>query len=157
MELNSSFEDDLRDAVLANAEHHLIGKYDNVVWTSIEASHNRLEQADYDTESVIESLEGPVVDDDGDAFTITWRWSHEAADYLERGTSPHRIDGDPVLSFVWENPPGWVTDEFDQARGSGGRFESGYRVFFDHVNVSGVDEIRYARAGLRVLRHELET
>jgi hypothetical protein len=72
----------------------------------------------------------------------------------EFGTSDHTVSGDP-LSFVWEDPPQWVREEFDQARGSGGRFRSGWRVFLPETDVSGLEESRAIRDSLNGFRRLL--
>ena len=85
---------------------------------------------------------------------VRWGWSHEAAEFFEYGTSAHTIDGDPVLSFVWEDPPAEIREQFSQARDAQGRFTGGVRVFFSSVHVSGIEETRYARHGLEWLARE---
>ncbi|SIS00352.1 hypothetical protein SAMN05421858_5119 [Haladaptatus litoreus] len=153
--LEPDFKDKLETAVREQAVSELMGP-NGPVLKAIEQSHEKLDASDYNTDSVKDSLVEPIVEEKGNRVTITWGWTHEAADYFERGTSFHRIDGDPVLSFVWEDPPSWVREEFDQARSSGGQFSSGWRVFFSNVHVSGIDEIRYTRFGLEWLRRELQ-
>ena len=48
-------------------------------------------------------------------------------------------------------------EEFDQARTSGGQFQSGWRVFLPDVDVSGLPESRAIRDALNALRRLLET
>jgi hypothetical protein len=157
--LDRSFEDDLREAALDAAERELIGRQDNVVFGFIERVHGRLEAYgrayDYNVQPIIDSLGEVEIDRSGDRIAIRIGWEHEAIRYFEFGTSDHTIEGNPILSFVWEDPPQWVREEFDQARGSGGRFESGWRVFLPEVEVSGIPEARAIRDTLNWLRREL--
>jgi hypothetical protein len=86
-----------------------------------------------------------------DSIEATVGWSHEAFPYFEFGTSDHTIEGDPILSFVWEerhDPPEWVREEFD-AEGDG------YRVFLPEVEVAGVRETRAVRDGLNQIRRQI--
>jgi hypothetical protein len=155
--LEADFQKKLREALLAEVERVLVGERGDVVFQAIQASHDRLDASGYDVASVKESLIAPTLETTADGrVAVTWGWTHPAAEFFEFGTSEHTIQGDPVLSFVWEDPPAWVKDEFDQARDTGGRFASGWRVFFAQVTVDGVDEVRFTRHGLRVLRSELE-
>ena len=145
--LERGFEDNLQDALLDAAEHELVGKRDNLVFQAIQQSHEALrDYADQypGIESIIESLGEVDVDRTESGITVHYGWEHPAAPYFAFGTSEHTIDGDPVLSFVWEDPPEWVQEEFEQEG-------DGYRVFFDSVDVSGIDETRFVRVGLRWL------
>ncbi|MFC7047534.1 hypothetical protein ACFQH6_20740 [Halobacteriaceae archaeon GCM10025711] len=65
MELEASFERDLEAAVLEQAAHELVGKPNNVVYKAVKASHNRLDQSDYDTDPVKESFVKPEVERSG--------------------------------------------------------------------------------------------
>jgi len=153
MTLDSDFEDQLREAVLDEAEHELIGKHDNLVHQAIQASRAALDRfADqYNVAPIFESLEGPEVQRTDDSITVRWRFSHPAAGYFEFGTPDnYEIDGDPILSFVWEDPPEWVKDEFE-------REGDGWRVFLPDVDSGdGIEETRFTRRGLRELRRQLE-
>lgn len=155
--LGADFEDKLATATLDEAEHHLVGKPDNLVYQAIQQSHEALRDfsGEYDVESIIESMGGVEVDRTDDSITIRWGWEHPAAPYFEFGTSDHVVNGQPVLSFVWEDPPPEIRQQFDQARTAGGQFTSGWRVFFASVEVSGIDETRFVRLGLRWLELNL--
>lgn len=159
MRLEAAFQRKLRRAVLDDVEHELVERFNPVVYTAIEASHDRLRSYgdEYDVESVIESLVQPEVTRADGRVTVRWLWSHKAARFFALGTSGHTIQGNPVLSFIWEDPPADIKDQFDQARDAGGRFQSGWRVFFHSVDVSGIDETRFVRAGLQAARQELES
>jgi hypothetical protein len=144
-ELKRSLSDEAVQALTATG-----GPVDEAIATS----ERILQKSDYDTENI--AAAAPEIDRSGDEVVIRWRWEHPAAEFLEFGTSRHTINGNPVLSFVWEDPPQWVREEFEQARTSGGQFTSGWRVFFSSVTVEGVDELRFARAGLAVLARAVE-
>jgi hypothetical protein len=155
MQLDNGFEDALADALLDDAESKLVGELDNVVFGAVQAAHDRLrqyaDQYDYRVDAIIESFELDTVERSDRTLMIRWGWTHEAAVYLEFGTSDHTIEGDPVLSFVWEerhNPPEWVRDNYE-------REGNGYRVFLPKVEVDGVRETRFARRSLRYLENEL--
>jgi len=153
--LQSDFEDKLREAVLDEAERKLIGERNNAVFQAIQAAHERLRQYavefDYDVEPIIDSLAGPEVERSGDSLTIRWGWDHGAAVYLEFGTSEHTVEGNPLLSFVWDadDAPEWVAREFE-------REGDGYRVFLPQVEVAGVRETRFVRDSLNALRRNLQ-
>lgn len=152
--LDSSFEDDLREAVLDDVEQKLVGQQGNLVHEAIQQSHEALKDfADqYNVEPIFESLEGPNVDRSNNSITVRWEFTHEAAGFFEFGTPDnYQIDGDPVLSFIWEDPPQWVTEEFEQEG-------DGYRVFFPEVDSgAGIEETRFTRWGLRWLRWQIQS
>jgi len=154
--LEASFEDDLREAVLDDVEHQLVGQRDNLIAQAISFVHGRLDryarEFDYNVEPIKQSLEPVEVQRSDGSITVRFGWSHEAMPYLEFGTSEHTIEGDPILSFVWEerhDPPDWVREEFD-AEGDG------YRVFLPEVEVAGVKETRAVRDALNMLRRQLQ-
>lgn len=159
--LADSFEADLREALLDEAEHDLVGGQANLVFQFVELVHSNLRsygnRHGYDVESTIESLGTPEVDRSSDTISVTVGWESEQMSRWEFGVSPHTIDGNPVLSFVWENPPEWVREEFDQARGEGGQFESGWRVYFPSVDHPGIPESRAIRDALNGLRQVLRS
>lgn len=155
-ELDAGFEAELADHTREQLERNLVGKKNNALWKAIQASFDALDNSEYDLDSIKDSLVGPELTETPDGLTVRWGWDHPAAEFFEFGTSDHTINGNPVLSFVWEDPPAWVKEEFDQARSSGGQFRSGWRVFFHSVNVDGVNEVAFTRAGLRRLELELK-
>ena len=158
--LANSFENDLREALLDDVEHETVGRQGNLVHRAIQQSREALEDfADqYNVGPIFDSLEGPDVTRTGNRITVRWSFEHPAAGYFEFGTADnYTIEGNPVLSFVWEDPPQWVRQEFDQARDPGGRFATGWRVFFHTVDSGdGIAETRFTRWGLRWLRFQLE-
>lgn len=157
--LDRGFEDDLREAVLDEAETALVGEEANLVFEFVELVHTRLRaygrRHGYDVESTIDSLGTPQVERGADSITITVGWDSEQMARWEFGTSDHHIDGQPVLAFIWSDPPQWIREEFDQARGAGGQFESGWQVFLPEVDVAGLPESRAIRDALNALRRVL--
>lgn len=156
--LDSSFEGDLREAVLDDVETKLVGQQANLVYEFVELVHTNLRaygrRHDYDVESTIESLGTPQLDRSGNTISVTIGWEHEQMSRWEFGTSDHTVRGDP-LSFIWYDPPQWVREEFEQARGSGGQFASGWRVFLQETHPSGIPESRAIRDALNGLRRVL--
>jgi hypothetical protein len=154
--LDASFEDDLREALLDDVE----GRARAVLADRLDALANGAllkygRTNDYNVRPIIEASEITVTRD-ADRVTIRAAWP-EPALYFEYGTSDHTITptNAEVLSFVWVDPPQWVREEFDQARDTGGRYASGWRVFFPEVEVSGLPEARFIRDALRQLRADL--
>lgn len=156
MHLDSSFEADLREAVLDDIEATLVGRQGNLVHRFVQRVHATLraygERHDYDAEPLIESLGQPQVSRGPRGVVVRVGWDHEAFPYFEYGTSEHTIEGDPVLSFVWEDrhdPPPWVAREFE-------REGDGFRVFLPEVEVAGLPESRAIRDAMHWLRRELQ-
>lgn len=165
--LASDFEDDLEAALLDEAETKLVGERANLIYQFVEIVHTNLRayaaRHGYDVEPTIESLGQPEVQRSGGRLVVRVGWASEQMARWEFGTSDHHVDGDPVLSFVWtaggrgEDPPQWVREEFEQARTSDGRFQSGWRVFLPEVDVSGLPESRAIRDGLNALRQVMRS
>jgi hypothetical protein len=156
MELDNRFEDDLQDALLDDVERQLVGQYDPIIFRFVEIVHKNLrayaDRHGYDVESTIASLGQPEVTRSGNRITVRIGWESEQMSRWEFGTSDHHIDGDPVLSFIWEenekrahDPPQWVRDEFEQEG-------DGWRVFLPEVDVRGIPEARVVRDGMHALR-----
>jgi len=150
-----SWEDAAAGAALDEVAVQYIGA-DGAIQNAIEAAHERLreyaQEFNYRIESVIASLQGPeIIEQSERHFRVRFGWDHEAAPYLEWGTSDHTIEGNPILSFIWEdrhNPPDWVAEQYEREGG-------GYRVFLPEVEVAGVRETRFARHALDWLRREV--
>lgn len=161
MELAADFESQLQDALMDSIEHEFVGQRNGLVHQTIQRSHDILreygQRHGYDVEPVIDSLGQVDVERTDNRLTVRWGWAHPAAPHFQMGTSDHHIDGDPVLSFIWENPPAWVREEFDQGRDTQGQFVSGWRVFFSSVDVEGLPESRFVREALAWLRREVAT
>lgn len=159
--LDQSFEGDLRDAVLGDAETKLVGEEANLVFEFVELVHANLRtygrRHGYDVESTIDSLGTPQVDRSEGRITVTVGWESEQMDRWEFGVSPHTINGQPILSFIWQSPPEWVKDEFEQGRDSSGQFVSGWRVFFGSVDHPGLPASRAIRDAIEGLRQVLQS
>jgi len=109
-ELGSDFENDLREAILADAEETLreeIGPtLQNIAksrWQSY-ASRNG-----YDISHIWEDVELSVTRD-GDSIELRIEWPELTA-LFEFGVSPHTIEGNPLLHFYWEEADQWVQTE----------------------------------------------
>lgn len=152
MDLERGFVDKAREAILDDAEFEVRRLMENLV----DVTHANLRaygrRHGYAVESSIESVSDVQVDRSGGTITARVEWESEQFARWEFGVAPHTIDGDPILSFVWEDPPQWVREEFDQARGSGGQFRSGWRVFFSDVQHPGIPESRALRDAMNGLR-----
>jgi len=137
--LADDFDDDLRAAVLDGAADHAA---EEIAPAALEHAHDILERYgqrnEYDVAPIIEAAEYEV-DRRDDAVVVRWGWP-EPAIFFERGTVDHVVearDAD-VLSFVWDDPPEWVREEFE-------REGDGWRVFFRSVEVDGLPESRFIR------------
>jgi len=158
--LDGGFEDQLQETLLDDLEKQMIGQEANLAYQFVELVHTRLraygERHGYDVEGTIDSLGTPEVTRSGDRVTVRVGWTSEQMARWEFGVSEHTIEGNPVLSFVWEDPPQWVRQEFDQARGGGGQFASGWRVFLPEVEHPGIPESRAIRDSLQALRRVMQ-
>lgn len=141
-------------------EHELVGKQDALVFQTIQEAHENLRQAaaehEWDVESVIDSLELVETDTRGGTIAIRFGWAHPFAEFAEYGTSAHTVEGQPVLSFVWEerhDPPQWVREQYEAETSDGGR--PGYRVFLESVDVDGIPEVRWVRGALDYYENQL--
>lgn len=153
--LDHDFGSKATDAILEAVEHKLVGEQGNVIARFEQQVRERLERygdrLDYNVEPIIDSFEFEGVRRVGRTLYIRFGWTHEAALYMEFGTSDHTVEGDPLLSFIWEDrhdPPEWVAEDYE-------REGDGYRVFLPEVEVSGVEKIRQVRSALMWLRGEL--
>lgn len=158
MSVDTRFERNLREAILDSTEEELLD-----AWAEgfVDLVHARLrsygERHDYDVESTIESFEGVELKRTRNGIHLEATWASPQMERWEFGTSPHTIDGNPILSFVWEDPPQWVREEFDQARGEGGQFQSGWRVFLPEVEHPGMPASRAIRESFDGLQRLLES
>lgn len=150
--LDSDFEENLQEAVLDSAQHELVGKQDNLVHQMLQRAHEILQEYgsrnEYDVDPIIESLGRVDVKRTDNRLRIRVGWDHPAAPFFEFGTSDHTVEGNPILSFVWEDPPAWVREQFD-------REGNGWRVFFAETEPSGIPESRFVRDALNWLRREV--
>jgi hypothetical protein len=142
-ELDGGFEDSLREAMLAEVEAYLADRAEQIVR---EATRDALVEAGYDADSILGELKGPEVSADSDSVRVAWTVDHEAAGFLEFGTSDHTIEGDPLV-FDWPDAPPEVQAMFEST------FPT---VFFTEVEVSGVAETRHTRRALQALARDLQ-
>lgn len=157
MDLDASFEDDVEAAILDDVEHELVGGRGNLVHEAIQQSKEALQDFEdqYNVGPIWQSLEGPEVERSDGSITIRWRFTHDAAGFFEFGTPDnYRIEGNPILSFVWKDPPSdavpWLEANYE-------REGDGWRVFIADVDSGeGIKETRFTRWGLRWLRWQLE-
>ncbi|WP_135830640.1 hypothetical protein [Halorussus halobius] len=152
MELDSNFEDDLRDAILDAGEEHaadsLADEYEALLREKIEAYGS---QHDYDVSTLLAGL-SVEVDRTGDAVRLRARLPDPAL-LFERGTARHEVEAKnaDVLSFIWSeggrgaDPPEWVREEYE-------RESDGWRVFLPSVEVEGLPEGRFIRDTLAEIR-----
>lgn len=123
--LDSNFEDDLREALLDDAEQRArddIGprliRVARENWKAYASRH------DYDIDHIWEDVEGPIVERDGDSVSIRIEWPGLTA-LFEWGVDPHTIEGNPLLHFYWGAKDSWIlTDEVNWGSETGGIPES---------------------------------
>lgn len=140
------------EPVLDDAESKLVGQSRPVVFQAVRVSHGTLRsyagRTSYDIESIIDSFQEVETSRSGDELTVTWGWDHPAAVFMNNGTSDHTIHGNPVLSWIWEDPPAEAREEWPEEG-------DGVRVFVDQVSVSGLPRSGFVEAGLNWLRQEV--
>lgn len=150
-ELESGFEDKLLNAVLDDLEAKL---REEILPRAIEHSHKVLRQYgdanDYDVEGTIDSLQDPVIERDGNRITARWGWDAEESLYFALGVDPHRIEGDPLLRFVWEDAPADIREQFSDTE----RVDGDPVVYLESVDHPGIPRSDFVRAGLRQLERE---
>lgn len=96
------------------------------------------QEHDYDVKPIIDAGETEVIRR-RDRVVVRFGWP-EPAIYFERGTIAHVVEAKnaDALSFVWEDPPEWVREEFEPEG-------DGYRVYLQKVEVAGLPESRFIR------------
>jgi len=144
MGLESGFKRKLQDASMDTIEEYAREVVAPVVQSH---AHEILEaygqRHGYDVQSLIDAAEARVERRKG-SVVVRYGWP-EPAIFMEYGTADHGPTDADVLSWVWENPPAWVREEFE-------REGDGYRVFFPEV--SGLPESRFIRETINWLRGE---
>ena len=133
MNLDSSFEDDLREAVLDDVEQQVrddIGPmFKQTARQNFEAYASR---NDYDIDHIWEDAEGPIVERDDGSVSVRVEWPGLTA-LFEFGVSPHTIEGNPLLHFYWEAKDQWIkTESVNWGSETGGIPES--RAIRDAMN-----------------------
>ena len=143
-----NFEADAREALLDDLEDYAREE----IAPQVQAhAHEILRQYgqrnDYDVEPIIEAGETDV-SRRGDRVVVRFGWP-EPAIYFERGTVEHVVEAKnaDVLSFIWEDPPEWVREEYEPEG-------DGWRVFLPKVEVAGLPESRFIRDTLNWLHAE---
>jgi len=148
MQLDSNFEADLREALLNDVEERFVetGRAERIIRR---ATRDALERADYDAEGILAALEGPETRREDGHITVTWTIDHPGALPLEVGSSDHVVSSDDgPLAFEWPDAPAEVKEQFE--------YTDGDLVFFQEVEVAGVDETRHTRRALAELRRALQ-
>lgn len=152
--LDDGFEADAREAFAEEIYREVIGEADGVAFAFVQHAHERLreygDRFDMAVEPIIDSLGQPEVTRTDRGVVVTLRWDHPAAGFFEVGTAPHTIEGDPVLSFIWTDPPAWAREAFE-AEGDG------VRAFFRSVDHPGMPASRYIRDTIHYIREEIQT
>jgi len=152
MSLDDSFQDAVRDGILDAAERRVREEW---VPAAVGASHNVLRtygrRNGYSVEPVIKSLQEPTVTREADEIVARWGWTHEAAPFFDMGVSPHTIEGDPILSFIWADAPPEVRAIFSDTE----RVDGDPRVFFGSVEHPGIPDSQYVDVGIRWLRRHV--
>ncbi|SEQ30775.1 hypothetical protein [Natrinema salaciae] len=125
MEFDSSFEDDLREAVLDDVEQKA---RDDIGPRLIDIARENWQayasRHDYDIDHIWKDVEGPFVDRDGDSVSVRIKWPGLTA-LFEWGVDPHTIKGNPLLYFYWDAKDQWITtDEVNWGSETGGIPES---------------------------------
>lgn len=147
---------DAQKALLADVREKLVGQQNNLVFQSVRVAHGTLRsyagRNDYALESITESVEIIETSMSETSFRVRWGWTHEAAEYFQFGVSPHTIDGNPILSFIWEDAPQEVREMFGRTERVGGD----PRVFFTSVDHPGIPASRFVQAGINWLRQEIK-
>lgn len=149
----------ITENVTDEVRRQLVGQERNLIARTVATAANNLREAaaanEWDIEPVLSSVRVET-DERGGTLAVRIEYDHPAAEFFEYGTSPHTIEGDPVLSFVWEerhDPPAWVQENFERDTSDGGR--PGYRVYFASVDVAGIPETRFLRSALDFLENQL--
>lgn len=106
-ELDSSFESDLREVVMDDAEDELYAKRNNLAFRLLQLANENwrdyMNENDYALEHIPESGTVTETDRTRNRVSATLEWSG-LANLFEWGVSPHAIQGDP-LAFDWPAPP----------------------------------------------------
>jgi hypothetical protein len=145
--LSRDFEDDLREALLSDAEDRIQTVADRLVAVAEEQFRAYANRNGYDIEHIWQDVDGPEVTRSRDGVTAYVQWPGLTA-LFEFGVDPHTIEGDPVLAFYWAGPP-------EGTRPPG----APSYVVTDSVNwgsvTGGIPEARAIRHALDVTRQDL--
>jgi len=145
--LSGSFEADLREAVLEDAEARLRATLGpRLVALARERWESYASRNDYDIAHIWQdaTLE---VSREGEVVQVSVQWPELTA-LFEFGVSPHTIEGDPVLAFHWAAPP--------EGTRPPGAPENVVAQSVDWGSVTGgIPEARAIRDALRQFRQEV--
>lgn len=142
-------------ALLDTIRSELVGKRRNLLFQAARVAHGSLrsygKRHDYSVEPITETVEIQDVRQGQQSLSADIVWTHDAAQHFQFGVSPHTIDGNPILSFIWEDAPQGVREMFADTERVGGD----PRVFFRSVNHPGIPASRFVQAGMNWLRQEV--
>lgn len=102
--LDSSFERDLRRALLDKAEDRMEEHGEALKRIAKEEFQAYASRNGYDIDHVWEDATGPVVERGHRSVSVRVEWPGLTA-LFEYGVDPHTIEGNPLLNFVWPAPP----------------------------------------------------
>jgi hypothetical protein len=149
--------DALADDLLATMRERLVDERGNLLFQAVRVGHGILRsygsRNDYAVGPITESVEITDVSATGRELSARVEWSHEAAGYFQWGVPAHTIDGDPILSFIWEDAPQGVREMFSDTERVGGD----PRVFFRSVDHPGIPTSGYVRAASNWLQQEFQS
>jgi hypothetical protein len=134
---------------LDRTQRTLVGVENNLVFQAVQQAHDQLNtygsEHGYHVETIIDSFAGVDVDRSSSRIDVSWHWTHEAASYMEFGTSDHTVDGNPLLVFAFSE---------SEYPGLAEAFPDG-TAFLPEVEVSGLPEGRWVRDSLTWFRREV--
>lgn len=154
--LESGFDRKLKEAILDDVEAKLFGRIDNIVFNALQTANDKLRdygnRYGYDADPIAES--GHVVETNrsGNRVEVRVEWDHEAAWFFHAGTDAHMVEGNPVLSFIWEDAPADIHDMFPDTE----REDGDPRVFFPEVHVEGIPASRFLDRFMKSIRAQLQ-
>lgn len=107
--LDSSFEADLREAMLDDVQQKLSEEIGPALKRAAEENWKAYaNQNGYDIDHIWEDADGPFVDRSQKGVSLRIEWPGLTA-LFEFGVSPHTIDGNPLLHFYYERIDRWIT------------------------------------------------
>jgi hypothetical protein len=141
--------------LIGDIKQRMAGGRGNLLFQAVRVGHGTLRsygsRNDYAVDPITETVEVVDASVQGRSFEARVAWTHEAAKYFQFGVSPHTIDGNPILSFIWEDAPREIREMFSHTE----RVDGDPRVFFQSVDHPGIPESRYVNAAMNWLRQEL--
>lgn len=142
-------------ALLASARERVLDERGNLLFQAVRVAHGALRswgaRHDYDVEPVTESVEVTNVSSTDRTVSARVTWTHSGAKYMNFGVSPHTIDGNPIISYIWKDAPQEVREMFSDTERVGGD----PRVFLQSVDHPGIPAARFVQAGVSWLQQEV--